>query len=330
MSERSARRILVSLTIAATLAPVTAGAQGWKPERPVEIIVPSTPGGGLDRTGRLLVRVMQERKLSDQPVNVVNKPGGTGAVALAYLSQHAGDAHFGMIVGQALLTNHIMGRSRLHHSEFTPLAIVNVEYVALSVRAESPLKSAKEVIERLRKDPGALSVAVGTGIGTATQTAYAHAMFAAGVDVKRIKQVTFGSGGESMAALLGGHIDASSSPVSSIIANLRAGRVRVLAVSAPQRRPGDLAEVPAWNELGVKSAVEVWRALAGPRGLTAAQIAYWDAATARVVADPEWKKELERSLADAGYRNSAATAEHWRREEAEMRALYTELGLAKQ
>ncbi len=307
-----------------------ARAQSWKPERAVEIIVGSTPGGGLDRTGRLLVRIMQERKLVEQPAAVLNKPGGAGAVGLAYLAQYPGDGHHAMIIGQALLTNHIMGRSALNYTDFTPLAILNVEYVSLAVRADSPFKSGKDVIERLRKEPGAMAVAVGTGVGTATQTAFAHAMFVAGVDAKRLRQVTFGSGGESMAALLGGHIDATSSPVSSVVEQMRAGRIRLIAVSAPRRMPGDLAEVPTWLELGVKSSIEVWRALAGPKGLSAAQVAFWEGVASRAVKDGEWAKELERSLAAEGYKGSAATLQHWQTEYAEMKTLYTALGLVKQ
>ncbi len=319
-----------ALAAALLLAAAAAHAQGWKPERAIEIIVGSTPGGGLDRTGRLFVKIMQERKLAEQPAAVLNKPGGAGAIGLAYLAQHPGDGHYAMIIGQAILTNHIMGRSALHPSDFTPLAIMNVEYVALAVRADSPLKSGREAVERLRNDPGALSVAVGTGVGTATQTAFAHAMFVAGVDAKRLRQVTFGSGGESMAALLGGHIDATSSPVSSVIGHFRAGRIRIIAVSAPRRMPGDLAEVPTWHDAGIKSSIAVWRALAGPKGLSAAQIAYWESVASRVAKDKEWVKELERSLAEAGYKGSAETLKHWQEEYAEMRTLYTALGLAKQ
>ena len=306
-----------------------ADAQGWKPERTVEIIVGSTPGGALDRTGRLLLRVIQERKLLDQHATILNKPGGTGAVGLAYLAQHAGDGHYTMITGQALLTNHIMGRSALHYTDFTPLANLFVEYVSLTVRADSPYRNAREIIDRLRKDPGALSVAVGTGVGTATQTAFAHAMYVAGVDARKLRQVTFGSGGESMTALLGGHVDAISSPVSSVMGQLRAGKIRVVAVSAPRRLSGEFADVPTWSELGVRSSIDVWRALAGPKGMSAAQIAFWEGVTARAVKDAEWAKELERSLAEAGYKGSADTLRQWQEEYAEMRTLYAALGLAK-
>ena len=120
------------------LAAPPIGAQGWKPERPVEIVVGSTAGGGLDRTARLMQRVIQERRLIDQQAVILNKPGGAGAVGLAYLAQHSSDGHHVMVSGQALLTNHIMGRSTLHYADFTALALLAVEAVSFSVRAESP------------------------------------------------------------------------------------------------------------------------------------------------------------------------------------------------
>jgi putative tricarboxylic transport membrane protein len=250
-------------------------------------------------------------------------------VGLAYLDQHRGDGHYVMVTGQTLLTNYIMGRSASNYTDFTPLAILSVEYVALSVRADSPLKSAQELTERLRKEPGSLAVAVGTGVGTATQTAFAHAMFAAGVEVGKLRQVAFASGGEAMTALLGGHVDAVSAPVSSIMEQVRAGKLKVLAVGAPRRRPGELASVPTWGECGVKSAVAVWRGLAGPKGMSASQIAFWDEVLPRIVKDPQWGQELERSLEDNVYQGSAETLKYWQREYVEMKALYTALGIAR-
>jgi len=314
---------------AAILAATATHAQGWKPERPIEIVIGTSAGGALDRTGRMLLRAIQDPKLIGLPAVILNKPGGSGAVGLNFLAQHAGDAHYTMIIGQSLLTNHIMGRSTLSHTDFTPLAILVVEYVSLSVRADAPIRTARELLERLRKDPAALSVAVGTGVGGATQASFAHAMVTAGVDVKRLRQVTFGSGGESMTALLGGHVDAISSPVSSAIEQLRAGRIRIIAVSAPRRLTGELADVPTWTELGVNSAISVWRGLAGPKNLSAAQIAFWDSVTARAVKDQAWATELERSLAENNYQGSSGTLKHWQAEYAQMKTLYTALGLAK-
>lgn len=309
--------------------PLCAAAQTWKPEKPVELIIGTTPGGPQDRQGRLIQRIFQERKLFDQPSSVSNRPGGGGAVGLAFMANHKGDAHYLQVVAQPMISNHVAGRTKLHYNDFSPLAIFAVEYVTLVVRAESPIKDAREFIDNLRKNPAAYSVAIGTVMGNATHSSFAHAMKAAGVDIKRLRSVVFNSGAESMTAVMGGHVDAAAGAVSTVLAQVRSGRLRVLAIGAPRRWEGELASVLTWKELGVDSAQDVWRGLAGPPGLNAAQIAYWDATLPRVFKDAEWNKDIERNLMANIYKNSADTLKHWQAEYADVKALFTEMGLAK-
>ncbi len=322
---------LLSLVLAAAAltAGPTAHAQSWKPEKPVDIIIGTSPGGPQDRQGRLIQRIFQERKFFDQSSSVSNRPGGGGAVALAYMANHKGDAHLMQIVAQPLISNHVAGRSKQHYSDFSPLAIFAVEYVTLVVRADSPIKDAREFIDNMRKDPTAYSVAIGTVVGNATHSSFAHAMKSAGVDVKKLRSVAFNSGAEGMTAAMGGHVDAAAGSVSTVIAHVRSGRLRVLAIGAPRRWEGELASVPTWKDLGVNSAQDLWRGLAGPPGLTPAQIAYWDATLPRVVKDPEWLKDVERNLMANVYKNSAETVKHWQAEYADVKALFIEMGLAK-
>jgi putative tricarboxylic transport membrane protein len=306
-----------------------ATAQAWKPEKPVEIIIGTSAGGPQDRTGRMVQKILQDMKLVPTPVTVVNRPGGGGAVALAYLNQHQGDGHHLMINAISLLTNHISGKSALNYTDFTPIAIMGIEYVSLSVRADSPLKSGKEVVERLRKDPSSLTVAIGTALGNATHISFALAMKAAGVDIRKLRTVVFNSGSESITAALGGHVDVAASAPSSVLPQVRGGKMRMLVIGAPRRLPGDLAGVPTWKELGVNSTFDLWRGLAGPKGMTPAQVKYWDDALSKVVQSDEWKKELERFDMVNVYKNSGDTAKHWKAEYDEVKTVLTELGLAK-
>jgi putative tricarboxylic transport membrane protein len=324
-------RVACALTVllGAALLPAQATAQSWKPDKNIEVLVGTTPGGPQDRQGRLVQRILQEHKLIEQPSNVVNKPGGGGAVALAYMAQHAGDGHYLQIVAQPLLSNHVAGRSKTTYTDFTPLAILAVEYVALVVRADSPIKDAREFVDRMRKDPAAYSVAIGTTVGNATHSSYAHAMKAAGVDIRKIRSVAFNSAAESQTAAMGGHVDAAAGAISTVLAQVRAGKLRVLTVGAPRRWGGELANVPTWKEIGVDSAQDLWRGLAGPPGMTPAQIAYWDSVLGRVVKSPEWLKDLETNLMANAYKNSAETFKHWQKEYAEVKALFTDMGLAK-
>ena len=319
---------LTTLAVAALL-PVHGYAQSWKPDKAIEIIVGTTPGGPQDRTGRLVQRLMQERKLVDPPSSVINKPGGGGAVGMSYLAQHAPDPHYMMVVAQPLISNHVSGRSKLTYTDFTPLALLGVEYVCIVVRPDSPLANARDLVERLRKDPASLSIAVGTALGNATHSSVAHALKTAGVDIKKMRAVVFNSGGESMSAVMGGHIDAAAGSISTVLPQIRAGRVRAIVLGAPKRWVGEFASVPTWKESGIDSALDLWRGLAAPKGLSAAQIAYWDAAFARMVKDDEWRKDLDNNLMANVYKNSADTFKHWQAEYAEVKALFVEMGLAR-
>jgi putative tricarboxylic transport membrane protein len=306
-----------------------AAAQTWKPDKAVEIIIGTTAGGPQDRLGRTIQRILQERRLVGTPVSVVNKPGGGGAVAISYLHPRNGDGHYLLVVALATLTNHITGRSNIGPDDITPIAMMGAEYVSVAVRAESPIKSGKELIERLRKDPASLSVAVGTALGNATHLSFVLAMKAGGVDIKKLRTVVFGSGGDSMTALLGGHVDIAASAPSSLLQQVQAGKLRMLIIGAPKRGGGDLAKVPTWKELGVNSAFELWRGLAAPKGLSRAQIQFWDNALGALVKTDEWNKELADNQVENIYKNSTETGRQWKTEYEEVRGVLLELGLAK-
>jgi putative tricarboxylic transport membrane protein len=304
-------------------------AQTWKPEKPVEIVIGTSAGGPQDRMGRAVQRILQEKKLVATPMSVVNKAGGGGAVALNYLNQHAGDAHFMAVNALSMLTNHITAKSTIGPTDLTPLAMMGAEYVGIAVRTESPLKTGKDVLDQLKKDPSSISVAVGTALGNATHLSFVLAMKAGGVDIKKLKTVVFGSGGDSMTALLGGHVDLAASAPSAMLSQVQAGKLRLIVIGAPARLGGELAKIPTWKELGVNSAFDLWRGLAGPKGMTRAQIQFWDGALGALVKTDEWKKELVDNQVENIYKNSADTALQWKAEYDEVKAVLLELGLAK-
>jgi putative tricarboxylic transport membrane protein len=325
ISRRLAKRGAVALVAVLLSSPAPGQAQAWKPEKAVEIIIGTSPGGPQDRTGRTIQKILQEQKLVPTPVNIVNRAGGGGVVGLNQLSQHPGDGHYLMVNAMTLFTNHITGKTPLAYTDFTPIAVMGIEYVGLSVRSESPIKNGRELIERLKKDPSSLSVA----LGNATHVSFALAMKQAGVDVRKLKTVVFNSGGEAMTALLGGHVDASASAPSALLEQIKAGRIRMMAIGAPQRQSGVLGGIPTWKELGVDADFELWRGLAGPKGMSPAQIRFWDEALGKVVQTEEWKKDLARLEMENVYRNSADTARYWKLQHDEVRAVLTDLGLAR-
>ena len=150
----------------------------WKPANPVEIVVPNAPGGGNDAVGRLLQRIWQERKLTATPGVVVNKTGGGGTVALTYLNQKPNDPHAMAVVSITQQLNYITGASPLRHRDFTPLTVMIGDYIGFAVRADSPIMTGRDLIERLKKDASSLSAGV-TAIGGNNHIAYVLAARAA-------------------------------------------------------------------------------------------------------------------------------------------------------
>lgn len=329
ISSRAAGRMSVWGWMAGlALAGGVAHAQSWKPERAVELIAMNAPGGGSDRTLRIMAKIMQEGRHVEVPLNVVNKPGGGGSVAYAYLNQHPADAHYLQLASKSLLTNHIAGRGP-SYSDFTPVAFLFGEYVSVTVRPDSPLRTGRDMIERMKKDPGALSFGIATSLGNPNHQAVAAALKAAGVDIRKLRTVIFSSGGAASTAMLGGHVDVVPITAAFAASMARQGQVRVLAVTAPTRLPDVLADVPTWREQGYDAVVSNWRSIFGPRGMTAPQIAYWEQALQRFVDSEAWKKELETNFWRSEYLRSAETRKFIEQDDAQARAFLGELGLAK-
>ena len=308
---------------------VAAHAQVWRPDKPIEIVVPTTPGGGIDRTARLLQKIIQENALAGVPVTVNNKPGGGGAVSLVYLNQHAGDAHFVAINSPNLIANDLNGRGAVKYRDITPLANLFSEYTVVAVRSESPLKTGQDFVDRLRKDPQSLAVSTPTTLGSVNHLSFALVAKAAGIDPRRLKAVVLGSGGDAVTALLGGHIDAHTGTPSSVVRMVQANKIRALAILAPKRIGGPYANTPTWTELGYKAVMDTWRGVIGPKGMTPAQIAWWDGVLAKVVASTAWKEALEQNTWEANYLNSAQTRKQFDDEYAEYHGILGDLGMLK-
>jgi len=323
-------KILTALIATAALLAALGveAAATWKPEKAVEIIALNAPGGGADRVARIMTGLLLERRQIEVPMTVVNKPGGGGSVACAYLNQHPGDGHHVLISTKPLITNSIVGKGP-SYTEFTPLAHLFSEYISVTVRPDSPLRSGKDLIDRLRNDHGSLTVGITSSLGNPNHQGIAAALKEAGIDIKKVRTVVFPSGGAASTAMLGGHVDVVPISVSFAASLLRQGQVRLLAIGAPERLSGVLADVPTWREQGYDAVVSNWRGLWGPKGMTDAQIAYWEEAMVRMVDSNEWKQELETNFWSSEYLRSSNTRKYLDRDYAQSRAFLMELGLAK-
>src|SRR5688572_278729 len=157
--------LATGLALAAAVILSHAQQAAWRPDRTVEIVVPAGTGGSIDGTARLMHRVLQFNRIIDTPVIVVSKPGGGGNIATGYLDQHAGDGHYLLTSTMSIMTNHILGRSATTYTDYTPLATLFSEHMTLVVKPDSPLKTAGDIQEQLKKDPQSLSIAIGVAVG---------------------------------------------------------------------------------------------------------------------------------------------------------------------
>jgi len=307
---------------------VTATAQEWKPDKPVELIATNAPGGGSDRILRIMTKILQERRYVPVPVAVVNRPGGGGSVAYNYANLHPGSGNFLVMGSRSLLTNNISGHGP-SYTELTPVVRLFDEYISVTVKPVSPIRSGKDLVSFMKRDPTALSFGIATSLGAPNHAGVAAAFKAAGIDMKKMKNVIFPSGGAASTALLGGHVDVVPISVGFGAQLLRNQQVRIIAVTAPQRLPGILKDVPTWKEQGYDAIVEQWRIFIGPKGMTKEQLAYWENVFRRMMDAEEWKKELEENFWAANFQTSAESRKFLAKDYEDARAFLTELGLAK-
>jgi putative tricarboxylic transport membrane protein len=326
----NATRILAWFgTVGIALQTGVAPAQQWKPTRNVELVSASAAGSASDTGLRLIERMLHERKLIDVSTTVVNKPGGGGNIGWTYANQQAPDGHTLTLVIGNIISNQIIGRSTLAYTDLTCVSQLFSEYTAVGVRADSPVKDARDLLARLKADSGSLSAAIGTAFGGSGHIALALATKDAGGEPKKLRAVVFPGFSQGLAAVYGGHVDLVANPHSSFLGPVREGKLRLLAVAAPQRLSGELANVPTWKELGVDAELEAFRAMAGPKGLPAAQVAYWEDRFRALSESAEWKEMLAKRAWVNRYANHDGCTTGFKRQYDQMRRGLQELGLAK-
>ena len=304
-------------------------AQGWSPQRNVEVIVPSTAGGSLDTTGRTITRIWTDLKLLPVSSSISNRSGGGHAVAYNYLAQRAGDPHAMAVTSMTLLASHINGHIPQTYTDFTPLAVLLTEYIAIAVPAESPLKTGKDLIDALRKAPASLSLALSSAPGGTHHMSFAMPMLAGGVDVSKAKFVAFNSSGEAVTALLGGHVDVISAGTVQVAPFVASGKLRALAVSSPKRMGGPLADAPTWPELGLKGVMENWRGVIGAKNITGEQTQYWENIFRRITASDEFRDYAQKNQWEITFRGAEDSRKFMAEQYDELKGVMTELGLAK-
>ena len=266
----------------------------WSPTKPVEVIAPAGPGGGWDSTARSMAKVLEEEKIIDKRLAVVNKPGGGGAIGWSYIDRKKTDDHLLFTTSPPILFLPMNGQSDLGHRDFTPIAALTADYAVFIVKDDSPIKAMNDLVEMMKKDPQSVSVVGGSAPGSMDHMQFVKAIHTAGVDAKNIKYVS-SQEGSGMTMLLGGQVDVFSTGASSAVEQVRAGNVRVLGISAPERLDGDVvSEFPTLKEQGIDDEFIIWRGVMGPKDMSPEAVEHYETALKDMMESDAWQEEMDR------------------------------------
>lgn len=310
------RALLLGATLAAPAiaAPATAWAADW-PTRPCSLIVPWAPGGGTDLVFRAMAPLMAERL--GQPVAVVNRPGGSGTVGhMAIRTAVPDGTTFGAISAQ-LLTSPLLGAAPLTWQDLQPLALVNVDAAAFTVRADAPWRDLAAFIAHARANPEAIRIG-NSGPGGSWHIASLELERRAGI---RLTHTPYAGAAPGIRDLLGGHIDAVAFSAVEARAQIEAGQVRVLALCAPQR-VAFAPEAPTAAEQGYPIDIGAWRGLALPLGVPAPVQARLGQVVAETVADARFQDFMRTQGFGIRALDAAGTTAFLRTQEATYRQFF--------
>ncbi|TBW53316.1 tripartite tricarboxylate transporter substrate binding protein [Marinobacter halodurans] len=226
-----------------------------------ECIAPAKPGGGYDLTCRLAANGLQETGLIDKPMMVTYMPGGIGAVAYNHVNGvRNDDPNLIVAASTGAAVNLALGKfGQYDASEVRWLGALGVDYGAIVVKADAPWQTLDDLMQDLKKRPGGIVFGAGGTVGSQDWMKAALTAKAAGISPRKLRYVAFEGGGESLAALLGDHIQVFTGDLSELRPHLESGKVRVLAALAEERVGGPYADIPTAAEQGYDVEWPIWR-----------------------------------------------------------------------
>jgi putative tricarboxylic transport membrane protein len=251
------------LTACATLFATAAFAQ-----MELKIIAPAAPGGGWDQTARSIQQALVAEKLA-RSAQVINIAGAGGTVGLAqFVNSAKGDGNQLMVNGFVMVGAILMNKSPVTLAQITPIARLTEETQVIVVPANSPIKTARDLADAVKKDVARVTFAGGSA-GGVDHIMAALFVGAVGAQAAKVNYVPFSGGGESLAAILGGRVTAGISGYGEYEGQIKAGRLRAIGVTSPQRLPG--VDVPTFREQGIDLVITNWRSVVAAPGISAAQ-----------------------------------------------------------
>ncbi|MBJ6363274.1 Bug family tripartite tricarboxylate transporter substrate binding protein [Paenibacillus sp. GCM10012307] len=332
MKRNVLKTIAAALVLTVSLTACSTAGGGEYPKKPITITAPSGAGGGWDKTARSLAKVLSETKLIEQTMTVENKPGGGGTVFLGeYVAKDSKDPYKLFVSSPPILINNLKkeGNSPYGYKDVTPLAQITKDFGAIAVSVDSKYNDLQSLIDAIKADPKAITLAGGSAPGSMDHLVSVLPAFKSGIDPKTVKYLSYDGGGEAIAALLGNNADAIGTDISSLGSYLKAGKIKILAITSNERLGGDFKDVPTMKELGLDAEFVIWRGVFGPKGLTEDQLAFWDKTLKQLSENETWQKELVANDWASEYRNSADFKTFLEQQEKSVQELLTALGMQK-
>lgn len=271
------KRLVVS-SIAILIAIGVTGFSGY-PEKPITIICPWAAGGGTDRITRALALELSE--LLGVPVGVTNVTGGAGVVGHTAGARASPDGYTLTMVTLDICLLHWQGLTDLTYEAFEPIALINADYSAITVRADAPWKNYEDLHAYIKEHLGEL-LASGSGAGTIWDIARAGWLLAAGFNVDDVGWVPTTGAAPSLQELIAGGVDLVTCSLAEAISVIESGEARCLAFMGPERHPS-YPNVPTLRELGIDWTAGTWRGLAAPKGTPSEVIKILENAVAKAL-----------------------------------------------
>lgn len=295
------------------------------PTRPLTLICPWAAGGGTDRVARMVASLLE--KDFGQPVNVVNRTGGGGAVGHTAGATADPDGYTFTIITVEITMMHWMGLAQVGPKDFAPIAQVNFDPAAVQVRADAKWNSIRELLDEVKVNPGRYK-ASGTGKGGIWDVARAGMLKAAGLPVDAIPWVPSEGAAPALQELVAGGVDIVTASLPEGASLISAGRVKPLAIMADRRDPL-FPNVPTLKEVGIDWVMGAWRGFALPKAAKPEIVSIYEKAVQKVYESAEFKDFMQKNGFGMVWRNSKEFATFMEQQDQTMGQLMKDLGLAK-